>query len=180
MERARALTVGSPLDEATQLGPMVSSRQLERVPVTSTRRREQARLVLGGERLGGDGPTAFMAPTIFDDVRPEMSIAREEIFGPVLSVLTFDDEDEAIAIANETRSGWQRGLDERHRPGDPPGAAAARRRRLGQHPLRAAGRDPVRRLQGQGIGRELGMAGLDEYLESKRVCIDSSPTFHIR
>ena len=90
--RAKALRVGSPLDEATQLGPMVSERQLDRVLGYVERgRTEQARLILGGERLGGEWSSGFyMAPTIFDDVRPDMSIAREEIFGPVLSVMSFD------------------------------------------------------------------------------------------
>jgi betaine-aldehyde dehydrogenase len=183
IERANALRVGSPLDEDTQLGPMVSERQLDRVLGYVERgRREQARLVLGGDRLGGRWSDGFyMAPTIFDDVRPEMSIAREEIFGPVLSVMTFDDDDEAIAVANDNPLGlgsavWTRDLDRSIR--------VARRLRVGDvwvntHYVRLA-ESPFGGVKGSGIGRELGMEGLDEYLESKRVCIDSSPTFHIR
>jgi acyl-CoA reductase-like NAD-dependent aldehyde dehydrogenase len=183
IERAKALKVGSPLDEDTQLGPMVSARQLERVLGYVDRgRREQARLVLGGERLGGEWAGGyFMAPTIFDEVRPEMSIAREEIFGPVLSVMTFEDDDEAIAVANDNPLGlgsavWTRDLDRAIR--------VARRLRVGDvwvntHYVRLA-ESPFGGVKGSGIGRELGMEGLDEYLESKRVCIDSSPTFHIR
>jgi acyl-CoA reductase-like NAD-dependent aldehyde dehydrogenase len=183
IERARALKVGSPLDEDTQLGPMVSARQLDRVLGYVERgRTERARLILGGDRLGGEWSSGFfMAPTIFDDVRPDMTIAREEIFGPVLSVLSFDDEVEAIAVANDNPLGlgsavWTTDLDRAIR--------LARRLRVGDvwvntHYVRLA-ESPFGGVKGSGIGRELGMEGLDEYLESKRVCIDSSPTFHIR
>jgi aldehyde dehydrogenase (NAD+) len=122
-----------------------------------------------------------MAPTLFDDVDPAMTIAREEIFGPVLSVIPFDSEDEALTLANDSELGlgsavWTSNLDRAIR--------FARRLRVGDvwvntHYVRLA-ESPFGGVKGSGVGRELGMEGLEEYLESKRICIDSSPTFHIR
>jgi acyl-CoA reductase-like NAD-dependent aldehyde dehydrogenase len=181
--RAQGLRIGSPLDDETQLGPMVSKRQLDRVLGHVQRGIDAgARLVLGGRRLNGSlAAGQYVAPTIFDDVRPDMSIAREEIFGPVLSVIPFDGEDEAIATANDSELGlgsavWTSDLDRAIR--------VARRLRVGDvwvntHYVRLA-ETPFGGVKQSGIGRELGMEGLDAFLESKRVCIDSSPTFHIR
>jgi acyl-CoA reductase-like NAD-dependent aldehyde dehydrogenase len=180
--RAKALRVGSPLDDDTQLGPLVSERQMERVLGYIERgQAEGARLVLGGTRLDGRSDGLYIEPTIFDDVTPGMTIAREEIFGPVLAVMPFDDEDEALRVANDNAFGlgsavWTSDLDRAIR--------VARRLRVGDvwvntHYIRLA-ESPFGGVKQSGIGRELGMEGLDEYLESKRVCIDSSPTFHLR
>jgi acyl-CoA reductase-like NAD-dependent aldehyde dehydrogenase len=183
VERAEELRVGSPLDEATQIGPMVSRRQIDKVLGYVERgRAEGARLVIGGAQLDGEWSSGFwMAPTIFDDVTPTMAIAREEIFGPVLSVIPFDSEAEALALANDNEFGlgsavWTTDLDRAIR--------VARRLRVGDvwvntHYVRLA-ESPFGGVKQSGIGRELGMEGLEAYLESKRVCIDSSPTFHIR
>jgi acyl-CoA reductase-like NAD-dependent aldehyde dehydrogenase len=107
-DRARRMVVGDPLDPKTEMGAQVSGKQLETVlGYVSRGRSEGARLVAGGERdaEGAKARGSFMRPTVFADVRPEMTIAQEEIFGPVLACLRFEDEDEALAIANGTRYG---------------------------------------------------------------------------
>ncbi|SMC57847.1 Aldehyde dehydrogenase family protein [Kibdelosporangium aridum] len=106
VERARALRVGDPLDPATELGALVSSNHIERVlAYVQSGLEEGARLLTGGARVGNS-----VQPTVFDQVTPQMRIAREEIFGPVLSILTFDTVDEAIALANDTEYGLAAGL----------------------------------------------------------------------
>ena len=110
MERLVAGTaawlVGDPLDPETKVGPMIEKTHLERVlSYIDAGRAEGARVVTGGERMLTETGGYFVAPTIFDDVRNSMKIAREEIFGPVISTIPFDTEEEAIALANDTRYG---------------------------------------------------------------------------
>ncbi|MER5213031.1 aldehyde dehydrogenase [Streptomyces sp. NPDC002838] len=109
--RARELRVGDPLDPATEMGALVGESHLGRVlDHIGTGREEGARLRTGGERiLTGTGGT-YLEPTVFDGVDPGMRLAREEIFGPVLSVLAFDDLDEAVRLANATEYGLAAGL----------------------------------------------------------------------
>jgi aldehyde dehydrogenase (NAD+) len=105
----RALRVGNSLEPTTMIGPLVSERQFERVSgYVSAGQNEGARLVSGGERLGDAG--FFLTPTVFADVTDNMCIAREEIFGPVASVLVFDDESEVIGRANDTDYGLGGGI----------------------------------------------------------------------
>ncbi|MEV5987480.1 aldehyde dehydrogenase [Streptomyces sp. NPDC052051] len=119
--RARALRVGDPLDPATEMGALVGEAHLGRVlDHIGTGLDEGARLRAGGERALADGGGSFLRPTVFDRVDPGMRLAREEIFGPVLSVLTFDDLDEAVALANATEYGlaaalWTSDLTTAHR-----------------------------------------------------------------
>ncbi|WP_406221747.1 aldehyde dehydrogenase [Streptomyces canus] len=109
VRRARELKVGDPLHPATEMGALVSQAHLDRVlDHIATGQAEGARLRAGGECLPTDG--SFLQPTVFDRVDPGMRLAREEIFGPVLSVLTFDDLDEAVRMANATEYGLAAGL----------------------------------------------------------------------
>lgn len=108
VNKVKSMRIGDPADDSTQIGPLISSKQLQRVvDYVSIGQSEGARLLLGGERV--DDPTLkggnFLLPTIFDQVDNTMRIAQEEIFGPVLSVITFDTEDEAVALANDITYG---------------------------------------------------------------------------
>ncbi len=114
---SKSLTVGDPLDPGTNLGPLISQKQLDRVlGYVSIGQEEGAVVASGGARLGGDlAEGYYVAPTVFADVSNTMTIAREEIFGPVVSVIPFDEADEALRLANETPYGlggavWTRDL----------------------------------------------------------------------
>jgi gamma-glutamyl-gamma-aminobutyraldehyde dehydrogenase len=98
--------VGNPLDPATKVGPMIEESHMKKVlDYIESGKSEGARLVLGGKRTLLNTGGFFVEPTIFDQVKPSMRIAREEIFGPVLSVFSVSTEEEAIAVANDTNYG---------------------------------------------------------------------------
>ena len=106
MERARGIKVGDPSAPGTQLGPLISHEQLQRVTgYIEEGRRGGATLATGGRTLETGAGGYFIEPTVFTDVTPDMRIAQEEIFGPVLSVMTFEDEEEALRIANNVMYG---------------------------------------------------------------------------
>ncbi|WP_282119623.1 betaine-aldehyde dehydrogenase [Ruegeria atlantica] len=108
-ERLATAKIGDPLDEDVNFGPMVSENQLNiALSYVEKGKAEGARLVYGGERIDGDG--FYMQPTVFADVTDDMAIAREEIFGPVMSVLDFDTEEEVMARANDTEFGLAAGV----------------------------------------------------------------------
>lgn len=164
----RSLRVGDPADEATDIGPLVSARQRERVEgYLELGRSEGAKVLLGGGRPAGLDHGWFVEPTIFTDVEPSMRIAQEEIFGPVLAVLSFDTEDEAVHIANHS----DYGLNGSVFTADPEHAlAVARRIRTGTVELNGnvvGFHAPIGGFKCSGIGREAGLEGFDAYVELK-------------
>lgn len=170
---AESLAVGDPADPATFLGPMVRADQAERVrSYIELGVREGARLVTGGTGIpeGLEGGH-YVRPTVFADVDNTMRIAREEIFGPVLVVIPFDDEDEAVRIANDSPYGLGGGVwtaDREH------GLEIARRVRTGTFNVNGAAPDmaaPFGGFKASGIGREFGAAGLAHYTELKTIAV---------
>ncbi len=161
--------VGDPLDEGTTLGPLVSETQRERVREYIRKGTEEgAKLVVGGDGAPeGLERGYFVKPTVFSDVRPEMTIAQEEIFGPVLAIMPYEDEDDAVRIANDTIYGLAGGV----WSSDPEHAKqVARRIRTGQIEINGATFNPMAPFGGykqSGHGRELGKFGLEEFLEVK-------------
>ena len=168
---ADQVKLGDPLDAATQMGPLVSKAQFDKVQgLIEKGIQEGATLVCGGTgRPVGFNRGYFVRPTVFADVTPDMTIAREEIFGPVLSMITYDSEDEAIEIANNTSyglAGYVQGGDiDRVRQ-------VAARIRAGRVYLNGAPADravPFGGYKQSGNGREHGVFGFEEYLEVKAV-----------
>jgi acyl-CoA reductase-like NAD-dependent aldehyde dehydrogenase len=169
---AAALVVGDPRDERTQLGPLVTERQRERVEAHIASGREQgARLVLGGGRPAGLPTGWYVEPTLFTGVTNDMAIAQEEIFGPVLSVLTYDGEDDAVALANDSAYGLHGAVftsDPEH------GVAVARRLRAGSVAVNRSGLTPGTPYGGvkdSGVGREHGAEGVAAFLEYRSVVL---------
>jgi acyl-CoA reductase-like NAD-dependent aldehyde dehydrogenase len=168
---AEKATPGDPFDDGTRLGPLVSDAQRERVRGFIKKGEEEgAKLVAGGaEPPEGLETGYFVRPTVFSDVKPDMTIAQEEIFGPVLSIIPYDSEDEAAEIANDTIYGLDGGV----WSADPERAKAfARRMRTGQVQINGATFNPLAPFGGvkqSGHGRELGRFGLEEFLEVKSI-----------
>ncbi|MCK5108575.1 MAG: aldehyde dehydrogenase family protein, partial [Methanosarcinales archaeon] len=164
------------------MGPVISAGQMEKdLEHIEYGTRDGAKLVFGGKRLdmgaggasGVDGVSGFFVePTVFDDVAPDMRIAQEEIFGPVLSVLTYGEEEEAIEIANGTRYGlagavWSDDLPHAKRVASRIAAGTVWINTYHGAPKHA----PFGGYKESGIGRELGVYGLREYLEVKHIMI---------
>jgi betaine-aldehyde dehydrogenase len=164
------LAVGDPADPATQIGPLVSKRQQDRVEgYIKVGRDEGATVVTGGPSASGRQHGWYVAPTVFTGVDPAMRIAREEIFGPVLAVIPYGDEDDAIRIANDSDYGlagtvWTADAER--------GMEIARRVRTGTYGVNLYMIEtcaPFGGYKASGIGRELGPEGLMGYLEYKSI-----------
>ncbi|MDV7144418.1 betaine-aldehyde dehydrogenase [Tropicimonas sp. TH_r6] len=170
-ERLDGAVIGDPLDEATSFGPMVSKTQLDIVlGYIAKGKDEGARLAYGGAAI--EGPGNYIEPTIFSDVTDDMTIAREEIFGPVMAVLDFDDEDEVIARANDTEFGLAGGvftqdLTRAHRVIAAVDAGTCYINTYNLAPVEA----PFGGVKGSGVGRENSKEAIKSYSEVKSVYV---------
>jgi len=165
-----SLKLGDPFDASTRLGPLISATQRERVEgYIAKGASEGARLVTGGGRPAEFPRGYYVEPTLFAEVAPNMTIAQEEIFGPVLSVLPYGSEDEAVSIANGTVYGLAGGV----WSADPARALSiARRMRVGQVDVNGGRFNlmaPFGGYKQSGVGRELGELGMEEYLQVKSI-----------
>ncbi len=171
--RAKKLTLGDPMDKNTRMGAVVSKQQQESVLGYIKRGIDEgAKLVAGGHAQSVNGKGFFVEATVFDDVKPEMTISREEIFGPVLSVLKFEDFDEGVQIANDTQYGlaagiWTQDVKKAH--------TMAKKIRAGTVWVNAYNAyDAAASFGGfkaSGFGRDLGREALDGFLETKTVWV---------
>ncbi len=174
-ELAGSIKVGDPLDPETQMGSLISSAHRDKVHgFVETGREEGAEVVAGGE--SGDGKGAFYPPTVLAKVDSRMVVAQEEIFGPVVTVIPFEDEKDAIRIANDSKYGLMATV----WTGDPArGPRLASRIKAGtvgiNMPYTAFPGIPFGGYKQSGFGRELGIETLELYLETKSVLMSTSP-----
>jgi aldehyde dehydrogenase (NAD+) len=174
-DTVRGLRIGDPLDRSTHIGPMVSAGQRARVlDYIDVGKAEGARLTTGGARPFGHDTGWFVEPSVFADVDNSYRIAREEIFGPVLCVIPYTDEDDAVAIANDSDYGLAGSIwtaDEQH------GIELAGRIHTGSIGVNHYGLDPAAPFGGvkaSGIGRELGPEGMRPYISAKSIYLAAS------
>jgi betaine-aldehyde dehydrogenase len=170
-KKVKRVKVGDPLSRATKMGPLVTAEHRDRVMRYIEIGKREAKLLCGGNAVKGDG--WFVEPTIFRDVDNTMRIAREEIFGPVLAVIPFDTEEDAVRIANDTPYGlagavWTRDVVK--------GLRVLKQMRAGilwlntYHPT--YNEAPWGGYKQSGFGRELGVWGFENYLEIKQININ--------
>lgn len=164
------LKMGDPTEPETDMGPLIAERQRDRVEhYIKAGREEGADLIMGGERLASQEQGWFVEPTIFANVDNKMTIAQEEIFGPVLCVIPYDDEADALKIANDSEYGlsgtvWTADIER--------GLEVARRVRTGNYGVNVFNSDvaaPFGGFKNSGIGRQLGPQGLEGYMEIKAI-----------
>ncbi len=172
-EGAKKLTPGDPLDKNTRLGALVSQEQQETVlSYIKQGVDEGAQIVAGGKAVKPNGKGYFVEATVFDGVQPEMTIAREEIFGPVLAVLTFDDFDHGVKLANQTIYGlaagiWTKDIQKAHRAAKAIRAGTVWINSYNSYDSGA----PFGGFKASGFGRDLGREALDGYLDTKTVWV---------
>jgi betaine-aldehyde dehydrogenase len=176
-EKAKRIQLGAPLERGTKMGPLVSKEQYERVSSYLEIGKKEAKVAIGGGRPKQFGKGYYVEPTIFYDVDNNARISREEIFGPVASVIPFDDEAGAIRIANDTPYGlaaavWTRDIYKAFR--------VVKAVRAGivwvNHMQPTYVEAPWGGYKQSGFGRELGPWGLEEYLETKQVFVNLDET----
>ena len=169
--RAKQRRVGDPLDRKTEQGPQVDNDQFNKVlSYVESGKQEGAKLMCGGERVGERG--YFVAPTVFADVKDDMKIAQEEIFGPVMSIMKFKDTNELVERANKTIYGlaaavWTRDIGKAHQIANNVRAGTVW---VNCYDVFDAGA-PFGGFKQSGIGRELGEYGLQQYSEIKTVTV---------
>jgi acyl-CoA reductase-like NAD-dependent aldehyde dehydrogenase len=177
VERASTLKLGNPLEPTTHVGPIISAEQRDRIlDYFRIAADEGAKAAIGGGAPSGPGfdKGYWIEPTIFVDVTNDMRIAREEVFGPVLVVLTYDSDDEAVKIANDTNYGLSAGV----WGSDDRALDVARRLEAGSvwinnwHIIHPA--YPFGGFKESGLGREGGPHSIDEYVEEKFIALDRS------
>jgi aldehyde dehydrogenase (NAD+) len=166
---------GDPTDPGNLMGPVISEKQRSRIEgYIRTGVDEGARLVLGGERPSHLPKGWYVAPTVFADVESKMTIAQEEIFGPVLAVIPYDDDDDAVRIANDSQYGLSGGVF----GSNDRATAIAARVRTGSISINGGlwyGPDmPYGGYKMSGIGRQNGVEGFEQYLETKIVAWPSN------
>jgi aldehyde dehydrogenase (NAD+) len=169
VEQVQGLTVGDPLDPATDVGPLVAERQRDRVEgYIRIGQEEGAKVAVGGGRPDGLDTGWFVEPTVFVDVDNSMRIAQEEIFGPVLSVIPYDDDADAVRIANDSEYGLCGGV---FGADNDRGLGIARQIRTGTYMVNSSVpidfSSPFGGFKSSGMGREFGEDGLELFLEKK-------------
>jgi aldehyde dehydrogenase (NAD+) len=174
IKRAEMIRCGDPMDAQTEMGPLIHRRHFERVrAIIASAHEDGAKLLTGGQQPVGFEGTLFMAPTVFGEVRNDSRLARQEVFGPVLAVLRFSTDEEAISIANDSEYGlaggvWTNDITRAH--------SVAKAVRAGTIWVNTYRMNPVQAPSGgfknSGYGRERGVEVLAEYTTTKNIMID--------
>ena len=178
VEQVKTMAVGDPLDPSTQVGPLVADRQRKRVEgYIASGREEGATVALGGGRPGDLDRGYYVEPTVFADVDNKMKIAQEEIFGPVLAVIPYDTQDDAVTIANDSNYGLCGSV---YTADNDRGLEVARSVRTGTYMLNTGVpidfATPFGGFKQSGLGREFGPEGLKNFLEDKSISLPAGFT----